>query len=111
MIIKVLEDWKYTPTAYGNEKMTVTFNRLSGAEELSIRRDNEDDDEYKTAIFIASIKSIKDPFIIEELDGKQRPMTVADIPASAELKELFFELVLEYGKNTVVSEDAIKKQE
>jgi len=109
VILKVLESWEYKPTFAGNDDMVIVFRRLSGAEEMAIRREATED--LPERLFAASVASIKNPFTLEMQDGKRRPLKVSDIYTMGALKDLYYELVIEYSKRTVWSEDTSKNLE
>lgn len=109
MILKVLDSWEYKPTFAGNDDMVIVFRRLSGAEEMAIRREATDD--LPELLFAASVKEIKNPFTLEMQDGKRRTLKVSDIYTIGALKDLYYELVIEYSKRTVWSEETSKKPE
>lgn len=109
MIIKVLGGWTYTPKFAGNKNMTVTFTRLSGRQDLEVNAMSEDDIQTSVNRFLASIEKITNPLKLEGADGKQRDMTKEDIAEIPELKELYFELIIEYSNHTAVTEDSVKK--
>lgn len=108
MVLKVLGNWKYKPKACGNKSMIITFKRLSGAEELTLGLN--EDDVAKVERFKASIINIEHPFKLD-IEGVIRDMTVDDIPYIPELSDLYFELIVEYSKNTKVDTDTVKKPE
>jgi len=109
VILKVLESWEYKPTFAGNDDMIIVFRRLSGAEEMAIRREASDD--LSELLFAASVKEIKNPFTLEMQDGKRRALKVSDIYTMGALKDLYYELVIEYSKRTVWTEDTSKNLE
>lgn len=107
MTIQILGDFDYKPTSCGLKETVVTFRRLSGNDELALR--GGEAETFPVRRFLASIGGIRNPPILEFPDGSKRLMTAADIPDTAELADLYFELVVEYSARTSVSEDAIKK--
>lgn len=109
MVIKVLSGWDYTPKFAGNKNMIITFNRLSGRQDLEINRMSEDDIQTSINRFLASISKVTNPLKLEGADGKQRDMTKEDIAEIPELKELYFELIIEYSDKTAVTESSVKK--
>jgi hypothetical protein len=109
MVLKVLGNWDYKPEACGNKNMVITFKRLSGAEEMALRRSSKEDTGYEM-ILLASIVEIKQPFILD-IGGERRPMVKEDIPEIPELKDLFYELIVAHNGKTVLGEDEVKKPE
>ena len=107
MTIQILGDFDYKPTSCGLKDTVVTFRRLSGTDELALRRG--DDESFPARRFLAGISSIRNPPVLEFPDGKKRDMTAEDIPNTAELADLYFELVVEYANRTNVSGDFQKK--
>lgn len=107
MTIQILGDFDYKPTSCGLKDTVVTFRRLSGNDELALR--GGDDESFPVRRFLAAISGIRNPPTLEFPDGSKRLMAAADIPDTAELSDLYYELVVEYSARTSVSEDAIKK--
>ena len=103
MRIKALDDWDYIPEFGGNreeEKPTVyTFTLLSGREEMELRKNDIPTfpDSLETVI-----KAVKNPPVIIDKKGNEREATVADIGDLKELKGLFIELIVEYGKHSTL---------
>ena len=109
MRIKALEDWDYTPEFSGNrseEKPTVyTFTLLSGREEMELRKN--DIPTFPDSLE-SVIKAVKNPPVIVDKKGNEREATVSDIADSKELKGLFMELIVEYGKHSALDGDSAK---
>lgn len=109
MTLKILGNWKYTPKACGNKSMVIEFKRLSGKDEMTTAR--LDQDEIPQARLGMAIVGIENPFKLELPSGKIRPMIAEDIYTIPELSDLYFELVVEYASHTNISDDVIKKPE
>ena len=109
MRIKALEDFEYIPEFGGNRKekspTSYTFTLLSGSEDMALRKEG-------SPMFPDSLESIitavKNPPVIVESDGKEVEASISDIAERAELKGLFMELIVEYGKHSALSPDSGK---
>ena len=103
MRINALEDWEYIPEFAGNRddaKPTVyTFTLLSGREEMDMRKD--DKPTFPDSLE-GVIKSVKNPPVIVDKKGNEKEASIEDIAESKELKGLFIELIVEYGKHSIL---------
>jgi len=105
MRIKALENWEYVPEFAGNRKQKAneqtvyTFRVLSGAEDMALRKAGE-------VVFPDSFKHIVtgviNPPILIGADGKETESSVEDLAERPELKGLFMELIVEYGKRSAL---------
>ena len=59
------------------------------------------------AFIKAIVKKIKNPIELD-ISGKRRKMKPEDIVNYGSLKDLYFEIILEYHKHTVVEEQDLK---
>lgn len=98
MLIKVLGNWEYNPEMEGAEDFRVILHPLSGVEELELGTDRN-----QKSFFKAIVNKLVNPFQLE-VGGKQRKLKVEDICDYAELKELYFNIIVAYNSKTVVSE-------
>ena len=109
MRIQALEDWDYIPEFGGNreeEKPTVySFTLLSGREEMELRKNNIPTfpDSLETVI-----KAVKNPPIIIDKKGNEKEASVEDIATCKELKGLFIELIVEYGRHNTLDLESAK---
>jgi len=112
MRIKALEDWEYVPEfaenrkQKANEQTAYKFRVLSGAEDMALRKAGE-------VVFPDSFRHIvtgvTNPPILIGPDGKESAAEVDDLADRPELKGLFMELIVEYGKHAALEPDAGKR--
>ena len=107
MLIQILGDWDYKPTSCGLTETVISFRRLSGNDELTLRRGDEAS--FPERRFVATVSGIRNPPTLEFPDGTKRDMEAADIPEIPELADLYFELVVAYSERTA-SAEALKKK-
>ncbi len=111
MRIKALEGWDNIPSFAGNrkqkkEEQTVySFRILSGAQEMDLRQQG-------IPVFPESLEtvitSVKNPPVLVSQAGEEQVATVGDIADRPELKGLYMELVIEYGKHAALDEGSAK---
>jgi len=111
MIIKALEGWDYIPSFAGNrkqrkEEQTVySFRILSGRQEMDLRSEGK---KVFPESFESVLTSVKNPPVLLSTDGEEHEATINDISERPELKGLYMELVVEYGKHASLDEKSEK---
>jgi len=111
MIIKALENWNYTPD-FGHNKdqdlkdqTAYTFRILSGRDDLELRKEGKD---VFPDSLVSVIANVKNPPILRDATGKDKISKVQDLSDRPELKGLYMELIIEYGKHSVLDEESGK---
>lgn len=104
MILDIIGDWTFKPEFMGNKDMVLHMHQLSGAEELKCGiGDSRDQGTFLEKM----ITEIEKPFSIKE-GGEQRPVSPGDIANYGALKDLYFEVLVEYSTHTSLDEETVK---
>lgn len=103
MVLSVISDWKFTPTFMGNKSMVLTLHQLTGAEELKVGITNKNAETYLETVVI----NIENPIQLD-FDGEIRDMVPGDIATVGALKDLYFEILVEYNNKTSMDEETVK---
>lgn len=111
MKINALEDWTYIPEFGGNregaedEQTAYTFHVLSGKAEMDLRRDGA---ETFPDSLVTVVKAVKNPPVLISAKGKEVETSVDDLSKLPELKGLYLELILEYGRHATLDGESSK---
>lgn len=99
MVLSIIGDWEYTPTFMGNKEMVITLHQLSGSEELELGIGKKRD---AVKWVKAVVKKIKNPIKLDFGKGTPSNMKPEHIASIGELKDLYFELLIEYNNHTTL---------
>lgn len=103
MIIKVKEGWNFK-TDFCGEKLTIGLRAVSGIEELKFGVGEK----RNHSAFMGAIVTSITPAIELDFGKKKRAAIPEDLPNIPELSELYFAILVEYGRETKIEAEEVK---
>jgi hypothetical protein len=105
MLLNVLGDWKFKPGFRTDKNMVLTLHAMSGEEEM---RAGIGEDKNHVQYIESMVVKIENPIQLKIGDEPARDMVAADLPTIGALKELYYDVIVEYAEKTRVTDDKIK---
>ena len=105
MTLSVISDWSFTPKFMGNDEMVIHLHQLNGIDELKLGIGEKRD---PIAFLEEIVRKIENPIKLDFGKGTPRNLRIKDIAEIGALKDLYFEILVEYGSHTQLSEEVSK---